>query len=82
MTLADLIKETVDVDCDVVWESERTPTLVEMRLHSIGFPARNVAVVLDISGVDRSHEAVWNWRHDLAEAQANLLVTRGSAHHG
>ena len=28
MTLADLFRETLDVDCDEVWENERTPTLV------------------------------------------------------
>ena len=74
MTLADLLKETLDVDCDEVWENERTPTPVRVfgvRLHSMGLSVREVASVLELLGVDRSHGAVWNWTHDLAESQAD-----------
>ena len=32
MTLADLLRETLAVDCDEVWENERTPnTLIRVR---------------------------------------------------
>ncbi|PLK18707.1 IS6 family transposase, partial [Natronobacterium gregoryi SP2] len=30
MQLANLLKETVDVDCDEVWENERTQTPVRV----------------------------------------------------
>ena len=74
MQLADLLRETLDVDCDEVWENERTPTPVRVfgvRLHSMGLSVREVAAVLELLGVDRSHGAVWNWTHDLAESQAD-----------
>jgi putative transposase len=74
MTFADLLRETLDVDCDEVWENERTPTPVRVfgvRLHSMGLSVREVAAVLELLGVDRSHGAVWNWTHDLAESQAD-----------
>ena len=70
MTLADLLRETSDVDCDEVWENERTPTPVRVfgvRLHSMGLSVREVAAVLELLGVG-SHGAVWNWTHDLAES--------------
>ena len=74
MTLADLLRETLDVDCEDVWENERPPTPVRVlgvRLHSMGLSVREVAAVLELLGVDRSHGAVWTWTHDLAEAQAD-----------
>ncbi len=74
MQLADLLKETLEVNCDEVWENERTPTPVRVfgvQLHSMGLSVREVVAVLDLLGVDRSHGAVWNWTHDLAEAQAD-----------
>ena len=40
MELGDLLEETLNVDCDEVWENERTPTPVRcfaVRLHSMGF---------------------------------------------
>jgi len=72
MTLANLLRETLDVDCDEVWENERTPTLDSVfgvRLDSMGLSMREVVAVLETLGIDRSHGAVWNWTHDLAEAQ-------------
>ena len=74
MTLADLLRGTLDVDCDEVWENERTPntlTGVGVRLHSMGLSVREVAAVLELLEVDRSHGAVWKWTHDLADAQAD-----------
>jgi transposase-like protein len=74
MTLADLLRETLDIDCDEVWENERTPTPVRVfgvRLHSMGLSLREIVAVLDWLGVDRSHGAVWNWTHRLAEEQAD-----------
>ena len=36
-----------------------------------GVVGREVAAVLNLLGVDRSHEAVLNWTHDLADAQSD-----------
>ena len=72
MQLADLLKETLDVDCQEVWENERTPTPIRVfgvRLHSMGLSVREVAAVLGWLGIERSHGAVWNWTHKLAEQQ-------------
>jgi len=74
MTLADLLRETIELPEDEVWENERTPTPVRVfgvQLHSMGLSVREVTAVLELLGVDRSHGAVWNWTHDLAEAQAD-----------
>jgi len=74
MTLANLLRETLEVDCDDVWENERTPTPVNVfgvRPHSMGLSVREVVAVVEFLGIDRSHGAVWNWTHALAEAQAD-----------
>ena len=74
MTLADLLRETLEVDCDEVWANERTPTPVRVfgvRLHSMGLSLREIVAVFRWLGVDRSHGAVWNWTHTLSEAQAD-----------
>ena len=74
MELADLFRETLDVDCDEVWENERTPTSVRVfgvRLHSMGLSLRETVAIFEWLGVDRSHGAIWNWTHVLSEAQAD-----------
>jgi transposase-like protein len=74
MTLADLLRETIDLPEQEVWENERTPTPVRVfgvRLHSMGLSLREVVAVLNLLGIDRSHGAVWNWTHDLAETQSD-----------
>lgn len=56
--LANLLRESLDVDCDEVWENERTPTPVRVfgvRLHSMGLSVREVVAVLELLGIDRSH---------------------------
>ena len=74
MQLADLLRETLDVDSQDVWENERTPTPVRVfgvRLHSMGLSLREIVAVLEWLDVDRSHGAVWNWTHKLSEAQSD-----------
>jgi putative transposase len=74
MKLGDLLRETLNVDCDEVWENERTPTPVRVfgvRLHSMGLSLREIVAVFDWLGVDRSHGAVWNWTHTLSETQSD-----------
>ncbi|EMA54410.1 IS6 family transposase [Halococcus salifodinae] len=74
MKLGDLLRETLNVDCDEVWENERTPTPVRVfgvRLHSMGLSLREVVAVFEWLNVDRSHGAIWNWTHTLSETQAD-----------
>lgn len=74
MQLADLLRRTLEVDCNEVWENERTPTPIcvfGVRLHSVGLSVREVAAVLEWLGVDRTHGAVWNWTHKLADHQGD-----------
>lgn len=65
MNLGDLLRKTLDVDCEGAWENERTPTLVRVfrvHLHSMGLSLRKIVAVFNWLGVDRLHEAVWNWQ--------------------
>jgi putative transposase len=81
MQLADLLKETLDVDCDEIWENERTPTPVRVfgvRLHAMGLSFREIVAILDWLGVDRSHGAVWNWTHTLSDEQADPSTSEPS----
>src|SRR5699024_6242419 len=74
MKFVDLLRETLNVDCDEVWENERTPDTVRVfgvRLHSMGLSLREIVAVFDWPGVDRSHGAIWNWTHTLSETQAD-----------
>ena len=71
MPLSDLLNETseaVDTDC---WDRERTATLraFAVRLHSAGLSLRETVTILDLLDVDRSHGAVWDWTHRLADDQ-------------
>ena len=61
MDFGDLLKETLNVDCDEVWENERTPTPVRVfgvRLHLMRLSLREVVTVSGWLGVDRFHSAV------------------------
>lgn len=81
MKLADLLRETVDVDSDEVWENERTPTSVRVfgvRLHSMGLSVREVVAAFELLGVDRSHGAIWNWTHPLSEHQSDTPMATPS----
>jgi len=72
MRLADLLRERLDIENQDAWENERTPTPVRcfgVRLHSMGLSYREVEAVLGWLGVDRCHQAVWNWKETLANAQ-------------
>ena len=74
MQLANLLRDSLDVDCDEVWENERTSTPVRVfgvRLHSMGLSVREVVSVFELLGIDRSHGAIWNWTHTLSEAQSD-----------
>ena len=42
-----------------------------VRLHSVGLSLRETMAILDLLDVDRSHGAVWDWTHRLADDQDN-----------
>ena len=79
MTLRDLLKENLEVDDEDFCENERTPTPVRcfaVRLHSMGLSLPEVEVVLDWLGIDRCHQAIWDWKETTAETQSfsSMLV--------
>jgi putative transposase len=39
-----------------------------VRLHSMGLSFRETAAVLEVFGVHRSHQAVWQWVHQFADS--------------
>src|SRR6056297_3914753 len=69
--LADLLSECYGADLAESWENERTATPVRafaVRLHETGCSLRETTAVLSVLGVERSHGAVWNWVHRLADS--------------
>jgi putative transposase len=61
MKLGDLLRETLDVDCDEIWDNERTPTPVRVfgvRLHSMGLSLREVVAVFGWLGVDPTFDTL------------------------
>ncbi|WP_436927566.1 IS6 family transposase [Halosimplex amylolyticum] len=79
MRLADQLRETLDVDSQDVWENERTPTPVRcfgVRLHSMGLSVRDTSGVFGLLGVERSHGAIWQWTHRLADSDQDPLLAK------
>jgi len=71
MQLADLLGESLEATHQDVWKNECTPTPVRRfgaRLHTAGLSVRETVAVLDVLGVERSHGAVWQWTHRLADS--------------
>jgi transposase-like protein len=69
--LADLLRECFAVDLEECWERERTATPVRafaVRLHATGCSLRETEAVLGSLGVDRSHQAIFQWVHRLADS--------------
>ena len=80
--LADLLSETFDEGCQGVWANERTPIPIlrlGVRFHTAGLSVRETVAILDLLGVDRSHGAVWNWVHTVAEPRAKRNKPRSTA---
>jgi len=70
--LADLLKDGLDAYLEEAWENERTATPVRafaVRLHEAGCWLRRATTILAELGVERSHGAVWNWVHRLADSE-------------
>jgi putative transposase len=69
--LADLLSKCFAADLEETWERERTATPVRtfaVRLHATGCSLRETTTILAESGVERSHQAVWQWVHRLADS--------------
>jgi putative transposase len=69
--LADLLSECFATDLEETWERERTATPVRafaVRLHATGCSLRETTTILAELGVERSHQAVWQWVHRLADS--------------
>jgi putative transposase len=72
--LADLLSECFGADLEETWERERTATPVRafaVRLHATGCSLRETTSILAELGVERSHGAVWNWVHRIADSVAD-----------
>jgi putative transposase len=68
---ADLLSESFAADLEESWERERTATPVRafaVRLHATGCSLRETTSILAELGVERSHGAVWNWVHRIADS--------------
>ncbi|WP_257300408.1 IS6 family transposase [Haloarchaeobius sp. FL176] len=69
--LADLLSECFAADLEETWERERTATPVRafaVRLHATGCSLRETTTILAELGVERSHQAVWQWVHRLSDS--------------
>ncbi len=69
--LADLLSESYGTDSEGSWENERTATPVRafaVRLPQTGYSLRETTTIHAELGVERSHGAVWNWVHRLADS--------------
>jgi len=72
--LADLLSESLAADYQECWERERTATPVRVfavQLHATGCSLRETQEILRLLGVQRSHQAVWQWVHQLADSGHN-----------
>jgi len=69
--LADLLSECFAADLEETWERERTATPIRafaVRLHATGCSLREITTILAELGVERSHQAVWQWVHRLSDS--------------
>ncbi|WP_042664295.1 IS6 family transposase [Haloferax sp. ATB1] len=74
MKLADLLSECFATGLEETWERERTATPVRafaVQLHATGCSLRETKQILRYLGVERSHQAVWQWVHRLADSGHN-----------
>jgi transposase-like protein len=71
MMLADLLSESFAEEFKECWERERTATPVRaftVRLHATGCSLRETEEILRLLDVKRSHQAIWQWVHRLADS--------------
>ena len=81
MPLADLLEETLDAEAFQYWQRERTATPVRafaVRLQAAGLSFRETAAILELLDVDRSHQAIWQWKERLADSECDPLTAEPS----
>ena len=75
ISLADLLSECFAAEFNECWERERTVTPVRafaVRLHATGCSLRETEAILHLLDVQRSHQAIWQWVHRLADSVSDL----------
>jgi putative transposase len=71
MMPTDLLRECFAANLEETWERERTANALmgfAVRFHTTGCSLRETASILAELGVERSHGAVWNWVHRIADS--------------
>ena len=61
------------------WDDESTASALRalaVRLHSTGLSLRETAAALEQFGVSRSHQAIWQWVHRLADSTPDPPTAR------
>jgi len=86
MLSPELLRETLDTANVECWERERIATPVRafaVRLHATGCSLRETQAILRLFGVQRSHQAIFQWVHRVAdsvsdppEAKPNRVAVR------
>jgi len=74
MLSPELLTETLDTANLECWERERTATPVRVfavRLHATGCSLRETQETLRLFGVERSHQAIWQWVQQVADSVPN-----------
>ena len=72
--LADVLIKTLDESQQDVWENERAPTPIRrfgVHLHTVGLSIMETVAILELLGVQRSHGAIWQWVHRLADSDSD-----------
>jgi putative transposase len=67
----ELLRETLETANLQCWERERTATPVRafaVRLHATGCSLRETQAILRLLGVERSHQAIFQWVHRVADS--------------
>ena len=67
----ELLRETLDTANYECWERERTATPVRVfavRLHATGCSLRETQGILRLFGVERSHQAIFQWVHRISDS--------------
>jgi putative transposase len=70
--------ETANLEC---WERERTATPVRafaVRLHATGCSLRETQEILRLFGVERSHQAISQWVHRVADSSSDPPTAKPS----